>query len=104
MVKLTVLYNLPSDADHEAFVKWRTESHQQKLEKLPGLLETAFWVIRDSPGGSAPYRYMSELFFPDQETFEKAFYDPAFQTGLREDLKRIINPLFLVSRQLLRHT
>jgi len=104
MVKLTVLYNLPPDADHEAFVKWRTESHQQKLEKLPGLLETAFWVIQDSPGGSAPYRYMSELFFPDQETFEKAFYDPDFQAGLKEDLKRIINPLFLVSRQLLRHT
>jgi len=78
MVKLTVLYNLPPDADHEAFVKWRTKSHQQKLEKLPGLIETTFYVIQDSCEGPAPYRYMSELFFPDQEIFEKAFYDPAF--------------------------
>ena len=52
--------------------------------------------------GPAPSRYMSGLFFKDQETFEKAFYDPAFRAGLKEDLERIVNPLFLVSRQLLR--
>jgi len=104
MVKLTVLYNLPPDADHEAFVKWRTESHQQKLVKLPGLIEAAFYVIQDTREGPAPYRYMSELLFSDQETFEKAYYDPAFQAGLQEDLKRIVNPVFLVSRELLRHT
>jgi len=104
MVKLTVLYNLPPDADHEAFVKWRTESHQQKLVKLPGLIEAAFYVIQDSREGPAPYRYMSELLFSDQDTFEKAYYDPAFQAGLKEDLKRIVDPLFLVSRELLRHT
>ena len=104
MVKLTVLYNLPQDADHEAFVKWRIESHQQKLVKLPGLIEAAFYVIQDTREGSAPYRYISELLFSDQETFEKAFYDPAFQAGLKKDLKRIVDPLFLVSRELLRHT
>ena len=104
MVKLTVLYNLPLDADHEAFVKWRTESHQQKLVKLPGLIETAFYMIQDSREGPAPYRYMSELLFSDQEAFEKAFYDPAFQAGLEKDLERIVDPLFLVSRQLLRQT
>ena len=104
MIKLTVLYNLPPDADHEAFVKWRTESHQQKLVKLSGLIEATFYVIQDSREGTAPYRYMSELLFPDQETFEKAFYDPAFQAELKEDLKRIVNPLFLVSRELLRQT
>ena len=104
MIKLTVLYNLPPEADHEAFLKWRTESHQQKLTRLPGLIEAAFYVIQDYREGPAPYRYMSELFFPDQQTFEKAFYDPDFQAGLKEDLKRIVNPLFLVSRQLIRHT
>ena len=104
MVKLTVLYNLPPDADHEAFVKWRTESHHQKLVKLPGLIETTFYVIQDSREGPAPYRYMSELSFVDQGTFEKAYYDPTFQVELKEDLKRITNPLFLVSRQLLRRT
>jgi len=45
MVKLTVLYNLPPDTDYEAFVKWRTKSHQQKLVKLPSLIETTFYVI-----------------------------------------------------------
>jgi uncharacterized protein (TIGR02118 family) len=104
MIKLTVLYNLPPEADHEAFLKWRTESHQQKLVKLPGLIETTFYVIQDSREGSAPYRYMSELLFPDQKTFEKAFYDPVFQAGLKDDLKHIVSPLFLVSRQLLKNT
>ena len=104
MIKLTVLYNLPPDADHEAFVKWRTESHHQKLVKLPGLVETTFYVIQDGREGPAPYRYMSEIFFTDQESYEKSFYDPAFQVGLKEDLKLIVDPLFLVSNQLLRHT
>lgn len=102
MVKLTVLYNLPPDADHEAFVKWRTESYQQKLVKLPGLIETTFYVIQDSREGRAPYRYMSEVFFPDQETLEKTFYDPAFQARLKEDLKRLVDPVFLISRELIR--
>jgi len=31
---------------------------------------------------------MSELFFPDQEIFEKAFYDPDFQ-ALLADLKSV---------------
>jgi len=68
-----------------------------------GLIETTFYVIQDSREGPAPYRYMSELFFPDQETFEKAFYDPAFQAGLKEDLKRLVDPVFLISRELIRH-
>ena len=44
MIKLTVLYNLPPGADHEEFVKWRTESHQKStVEQMPGLLKTDFF-------------------------------------------------------------
>jgi len=50
------------------------------------------------------YREQGCKYRVDQETFEKAYYDPAFQAGLKEDLKRIVDPLFLVSRELLRHT
>jgi len=101
MIKVTVLYNLPPDADHEAFVKWRSESHQQKLINLPGVLESNFYVIESGRNGPAPYRYMSEILFTNQETFEKVFYDTDFQTGLDEDLKRVADPVFLISRQLL---
>jgi uncharacterized protein (TIGR02118 family) len=102
MVKLTALYNLKPDADHEEFVKWRTGAHQEKLVNLPGLKEAYFYEIQDSREGPAPYRYMSELIFPDQEAFEKAFYAPAFQAGLKKDLENIVDPLFLVSSQLLK--
>jgi hypothetical protein len=33
------------------------------------------------------------------ETFRKSFYDPEYQVGLRESLKRIADPLFLISEE-----
>ncbi len=47
MVKLTVLYNLPPDADHEAFIHWRTTEHQKDNMAVPGVIKSDFYVIRE---------------------------------------------------------
>lgn len=99
MVKLTVIYNLPPGADHEEFLRWRTGPHQQANVRMPGLIKTDFYVVRDSRQGPAPYRYMTEAYFLNMETFEKAFYDPDYQARLHENLKRIADPLFLISEE-----
>jgi hypothetical protein len=101
MNKLTVLYNLPPGADPDEFLKWRTGPHQQQNMELPGLLKTDFYVMQDSREGPAPYRYMTEAYFPDRQTLEKAFYDPAYQAKLKVALERIADPLFLISEELL---
>jgi hypothetical protein len=101
MVKLTVIYNLPPGADHDAFLQWRTGPHQEENIGLPGLIKTDFYVIQGSREGPAPYRYMTEAYFPDMETFENAFYDPDYQAKLQQDLTRIADPLFLISKEVL---
>lgn len=101
MIKLTVLYNLPPGADHEEFLKWRTGPHQNQSVQMPGLLKTDFYAIFDSREGHPPYRYITELYFPDQETFEKAFYDEDFQARLDKSLERVADPVFLISREVL---
>jgi hypothetical protein len=105
MIKLTVMYNLPPDADHEAFVRWRTTEHQAENVAMPGLIKTDFYVITDTYGREdPPYRYLTEAYFPDMETFRKSFYDPDYQAGLQESLKRIADPIFLISEEVLSAT
>jgi hypothetical protein len=102
MIKLTVMYNLPPGADHEAFMRWRTGEHQADNAAMPGLIKTDFYVITDTYGREAPpYRYLTEAYFPDRETFRHAFYDPEYQVGLQESLKRIADPLFLISEEVI---
>ena len=74
MVKLTVIYNLPPGADHEEFLKWRTTEHQESNMSIPGILKSDFYIIKSSwKRAEVPYRYMTEAYFPDMETFEKSF-------------------------------
>jgi EthD domain len=102
MIKLTVMYNLPPGADHEAFMRWRTTEHQAENVAMPGLIKTDFYVITDTYGReTAPYRYLTEAYFPDMETFRKTFYDPDYQAGLQESLKRIADPVFLISEEVI---
>jgi hypothetical protein len=44
---------------------------------------------------------MTEAYFPDMETFEKAFFDPDYQAGLKRSLERIADPLFLISEEVI---
>ncbi len=102
MVKLTVLYNLPAGADHEEFLKWRTTEHQKSNMSIPGVVKSDFYVIKEAwKSDSMPYRYMTEAYFPDMETFEKSFFDPGYQEKLDVSLKRIANPLFLISEEVI---
>ena len=102
MVKLTVIYNLPSGADHEEFLKWRTTEHQEDNMSMPGIIKSDFYIIENSwQRKEAPYRYMTEAYFPDMETFEKTFFDPDYQAKLAISLKRIADPLFLISEEVI---
>ena len=102
MIKLTVLYNLPPGADHEAFLRWRTTEHQEENMAMPGLIKSDFYVIKQAwQRQDLPYRYMTEAYFPDMETFEKSFFDPAYQTELAKSLERIADPLFLISEEVI---
>lgn len=102
MVKLTVVYNLPPGADHEEFLKWRTTTHQEENAAMAGLLKTDFYIVKSAwQRDQAPYRYMTEAYFPDMATFEKTFFDPDYQAALAKSLERIADPLFLISEEVL---
>lgn len=102
MVKLTVLYNLPPGADHEAFMRWRTTEHQEENMAIPGLLKSDFYVVQEAwQQEGLPYRYMTEAYFPNMEAFRRSFFDPDYQRRLAESLKLIADPLFLISEEVL---
>ncbi len=102
MVKLTVLYNLPPGADHEEFLKWRTTTHQKDNMSMRGIIKSDFYVItRAWQRSRSPYRYMTEAYFPDMETFESTFFDLDYQSELARSLERVADPLFLVSEEVL---
>jgi hypothetical protein len=105
MIKLTVLYNLPPGADHEEFMRWRTTEHQEENMAMPGLIKSDFYVIKQAwQRQDLPYRYMTEAYFPDMETFQQSFFDPEYQARLAEALKKIADPLFLISEEVLSAT
>ena len=102
MVKLTVMYNLPPGADHDEFIRWRTTEHQDENMAIPGVIKSDFYVLKEAWRMDAlPYRYMTEVYWPDMETFRAAFFDPDYQKDLAESLKRIEGPMFLISEELL---
>src|SRR5262245_47339130 len=104
MIRLIVLYNLPPDSDEDEFLRWRLTDHQNANASMPGVLRTDFarvdeaWAQKLGPHTvSPPYRFMTTADWPDRESFEKAFYDPAMQADLQENLKKIANPVFLIA-------
>jgi hypothetical protein len=102
MVKLTVMYNLPPGADHEEFMRWRTTEHQEENMAIPGIIKSDFYVVKEAwQSEGLPYRYVTEAYFPDMETFRKSFFDPEYQEKLAESLKLIVEPLFLISEEVL---
>lgn len=99
MVRLTVLYNLPPGSDEEAFLKWRMTDHQESNASMPGVIRTDFAKVEARFPGDQPlvYRYMTTADWPDRETFERGFYNAQVQEELAENLKKIADPLFLIS-------
>ena len=100
MVKLTVLYNLPAGADHEAFLEWRTNTHQASNAKPP-VIKTDFYVAQATPMGQPRYRYITEAYFPDMASLEASFFSEAAQEKLQKDLTRIHEPVFLISEEVI---
>jgi len=102
VIKLTVLYNLPPGADHEEFVKWRTTTHQEENMAVPGVIKSDFYAIKGAWGqAEPPYRYLTEAYYPDRETFEKSFFDPDYQAKMIEWRKLLANPIYLISEEVL---
>jgi hypothetical protein len=102
VVKLTVIYNLPPGADHDEFIKWRTTDHQKANMSMPGVIKSDFYIVRSAwKRDESPYRYLTEAYYPDMETFEKSFFDPDYQAALAKSLERIVDPLFLISEEVI---
>ncbi len=47
------------------------------------------------------YRYITEAYWPDMKSFRSAFFDSGYQKMLMDSLKKIANPLFLISEEVL---
>jgi len=102
MVKLTVIYNLLPDADHEEFIRWRTTVHQAENMAMSGVIKSDFYIIQEGwPDKETPYRYMTEAYFPDMETFRESFFEPNLQAQLKESRKTVADIMFLISEEVI---
>ena len=109
MVKLTVMYTLPEGADHDAFLKWRTTEHQKENMGMPGVIKSDFYAVKeiysheDDRLESRPliYRYVTEAYWPNMQSFASVFFDAGYQDKLMESLKKIASPIFVVSEEVL---
>ena len=99
MVKLTVLYNLPDGSNHDSYIKWRTGEHQAANASAPNVLKTDFYVATATPLGEPKYRYITEAYFATVEDLNASFFSEASQSKLKQDIKRIKDPVFLVSEE-----
>ena len=106
MIRLTVLYNLPEGTDEAEFLRWRLGEHQQSNASMEGVIRTNFarvderWTP-DNWQAAPPHRFMTISEWEDRASFEKSFYDPKTQAKLLEDIKKIADPVFLISEILI---
>lgn len=99
MVKLTVLYNLPEGADHDAYMQWRTTTHQTANASAPGVLKTDFYVATETVLGAPKYRYITEAYFATMADLEAAVLTEEARARTQANLHRIADPVFLVSEE-----
>ena len=99
MIRLTVLYNLPDGTDEREFLDWRLTEHAASNASIPGVVSTDFAIVDGSwPPGEAPrFRFMTTVEWEDRESFERGFYDADVQSDLKSNLKRMADPMFLIS-------
>ena len=91
MIRLIVMYNLPSDADETQFLDWRLGAHQQSNAALPQMLNTDFGrIVGAWPQDAVPrFRFVTTVEWPNMSAFEEAFYESDVQAGLRENIKKL---------------
>ncbi len=70
MIKATVLYGHPTDA--EAFEKYYKETHIPLVLKTAGIVKTEYIKFLPNPDGSAPAHYrMAALYFNTPEEMQQ---------------------------------
>lgn len=106
MIRLTVLYNLQPYVDEVEFLEWRLTEHQEENMSMQGVLRSDFSRIKEGwpVGSKPPYQFMTTADWPDMESFRNDFYDEAYQVSLRENLKMLKDPIFLVSEIMINET
>jgi hypothetical protein len=102
MIRLTIMYNLPPDADEDAFLKWRLSDHQEENANEPGVIRTDFAKIeRAHLSDEKPaHRFMTTADWATWESFEASFYAPETQEKLKKDMGKISDAVFLISEVL----
>jgi hypothetical protein len=108
MVTVTVLYNLPPGADEEAYLAWRLGPHQAGNVSRPNLVRTSFYRVTGKPRvgeghpetPDAPYRFITETYFPDEAAFRAAWLEEQEQARIVAGCERITDALFLFSEEL----
>lgn len=102
MIRLTVLYNLATGTDEEAYVAWRLSAHAAYIRGMPGVTAASFGRVVDewSNGAAAGYRFQSTVEWPDRDTFEKAFHNEQAQADLKRNLDKLGDYRFIVTEML----
>ncbi len=89
-VKLVALY--PPAADQAAWDTHYLGVHMPLADTIPGLLRQETAVVGIAVDGQElPFRRISELYFPDQETLMAAFGTPEGQ-AVNADFQQIAPP------------
>lgn len=102
MVKLTVIYDLLPDADHGEFIRKRTTKGQAENMSHPGVVKSDFYVIEEGwPDVETPYRYITESYYTDMETFRRGFFKEEFQADLRQARTTVGDIIFFISEEVI---
>ena len=106
MIRLTVLYNLQPYVDETEFLEWRLIDHQEENMAAQGVLRSDFSrILEGYPLDSKPsYQFLTTADWPDMESFRNDFYDEDYQVNLRENLKMLKDPVFLISEIMINET
>ncbi|MBX6351255.1 MAG: hypothetical protein IRZ11_07080 [Clostridia bacterium] len=83
MVKVTILYNLSDEADHDRFLAWRVGEHQAENAAGEGVVRTDFYVAQAVGGETPRFRYITEVYYRDRRDMERHFLNPEMQTRIR---------------------
>jgi uncharacterized protein (TIGR02118 family) len=80
VVKLTLLYNPPVDA--EAFDEYYLNTHVPIVERMPGIRRFEVAVVKAvRGGGDPPYHIVSEIWYDDEEALAAASASPEGQAA-----------------------
>lgn len=79
MIKITVLYKHPTDA--ETFKSYYKETHLPLVDKMEGLAKAEVTEINGELGGEpSEYFLMAELYFSNEAQMQKSMASPEGQT------------------------